>query len=122
MSEEEKPKKRGGTLKNACIAAIISSLMLTGVTLGIGYYMYSQFLKPTLEEAGIDFKFSDIPGLIAKYQDLIDFMKEYEELKEKYVDNQNWEDLDELNRKYEEHKDEIEQLELIMETYDIKLE
>jgi len=120
MSKKDKSEKKG-TLKNACISAIIASLILTAISLASGYYVYNKIVKPSLEEAGIDFNLSDIPEIIQKYKELIAMVKEYDELKDKYVTEQNWEKLDELNRTYEDNKEEIEQLKLIMETYNIEI-
>ena len=121
MSEEEQPKKKG-TLKTACISALIASVILTGVTMAGAYYIYSQVIKPTLKEAGIDINIKDIPSVLQKYNELLTMVKEYERLKAQYVNEQNWEKLDELNRSYDQHKDDIESLRLILETYNIKFE
>lgn len=120
MADEEHPKK-SGTFKNACISALIASLILTAVSMIGTYVVYSQFIKPTLQEAGIDINLQDIPSMLQKYKELVDLMKEYDTLKEQYVNEQNWDKLDELNRNYTENKDEIENLRLILETYNIEI-
>lgn len=121
MSEEPK-KKKGASLKNACISALIASLILTFISLAGGYFVYLKVVKPSLDEAGIEFNLKDIPDIIAKYQELLEIVKEYEAMHDQYVTEQNWDKLDELNRSYEEHKDEIEELKLLMDTYNIKIE
>jgi hypothetical protein len=114
MSEEVQEKAKS-TLKTACIQAVISSFILIVVTCVAGFFMYQYWVKPELEKLPINVE--DVKEAYNEYQEMKVFLDEYETLYKQYLNEKNWEKLDELNRKKDQYTAEMDQLKKILEMF-----
>ena len=114
MGEEVKEKVKG-TLKTACIQAVVSSMILVLVTCIAGFFMYKYWVKPELEKLPINI--DDVQEAYSEYQEMKAFLDEYENLYKQYLNEKNWAKLDELNRKKDEYTAEMDHLKKILDMF-----